>query len=221
MLAALERVVGTHPRVLDLGCGTGSLAERVLRRYPRARVVALDYDPITLALGRRVLGNAHGRLEWVEADLRTLLWDAALPFRKFDAVVSTTALHWLTTPELRRVYSKLTLRLRTRGLFLNGDGMGFDPASRRLTEIARSLADEHRGRADLRAEAWTEWWRAVLREPGLRVEAELHRSRFPRVHHRVPGPDLSGHVYLLRRAGFREVEVIWSRWRNRVLAAIR
>ena len=40
-------------RILDLGCGPGSLAFRAARAYPRARVVAVDFDPILLAIGRR------------------------------------------------------------------------------------------------------------------------------------------------------------------------
>jgi trans-aconitate methyltransferase len=31
--------------VLDLACGPGSIADRVLSRFPQARAVATDYDP--------------------------------------------------------------------------------------------------------------------------------------------------------------------------------
>src|SRR6202161_4342386 len=44
--------VRPDPLVLDLGCGPGSLSVRLLARLPEATVVAVDADPVTLALGR-------------------------------------------------------------------------------------------------------------------------------------------------------------------------
>ena len=46
-------VAGDRPRVLDLGCGPGSLSLRLLDRLPGASVVAVDADPVLLTLGRR------------------------------------------------------------------------------------------------------------------------------------------------------------------------
>jgi SAM-dependent methyltransferase len=40
-------------RVLDLGCGTGTLAVWLKQRTPAAEVVGLDADPAVLALARR------------------------------------------------------------------------------------------------------------------------------------------------------------------------
>ncbi len=38
--------------MLDLGCGPGSLATRLLDRIPAATVIALDADPVLLAIGQ-------------------------------------------------------------------------------------------------------------------------------------------------------------------------
>ena len=37
-----------RPRVLDLACGPGAISRRVLDAFPRAEVVAVDYDPCLL-----------------------------------------------------------------------------------------------------------------------------------------------------------------------------
>src|ERR1700733_9924360 len=37
---------------LDLGCGPGSLSQRLLARFPAARAIAVDIDPVMLAIGR-------------------------------------------------------------------------------------------------------------------------------------------------------------------------
>ncbi|WP_426513990.1 methyltransferase domain-containing protein [Dactylosporangium sp. McL0621] len=92
---------------VDLACGPGSIAQRLLARFPAARVVAVDMDPVMLALGRGALGDAGGRLRWVEADLAAPGWVAELGEPRVDAVLSSTALHWLWPDSLTRVYREL------------------------------------------------------------------------------------------------------------------
>lgn len=84
VLRALRRV--EHARVLDVGCGTGLLAERIRRELPGCRVVGCDFS-------RGMLDRA-ARCERAAALVQgTAL---ALPFRdaSFDAVVCTEAFHW-------------------------------------------------------------------------------------------------------------------------------
>src|SRR5262245_60147684 len=60
IIDAVEEIAGRpDPLVLDLGCGPGSLAVRLLGRLPQATVVAIDADPLTLALGQ--IGRASCR----------------------------------------------------------------------------------------------------------------------------------------------------------------
>src|SRR4029077_611027 len=66
MVDAVAAFAGPDPRVLDLGCGPGSLSARVLDRVPGASVVAIDADPVLLAIGRGALGTRK-RLEFVDA----------------------------------------------------------------------------------------------------------------------------------------------------------
>src|SRR6516165_1399435 len=65
------------PLVLDLGCGPGSLAVRLLDRIPGATVIGVDADPVLLALGRAAYGE-RARLRFADCDLRTPGWAAAL-----------------------------------------------------------------------------------------------------------------------------------------------
>ena len=69
-------------------------------------MVALDNDPVLMLLGRRAYGDRAGRLTWVQADLRSPGWtDVVSPLGPFDAVVSTTALHWLERDTLGAAYA--------------------------------------------------------------------------------------------------------------------
>jgi SAM-dependent methyltransferase len=218
MMDAIAAGVPTRFRFLDLGTGTGSLTERILRRFPRSRGVALDFDPILLKIARTGLGEVGGRVRWVDADLRRRSWTRALPPGLFDLVVSSTALHWLSGGEVRGLYGALARRLRREGLFLNADGLAYPPSAPTLRRVARSMG---RGASRGGFRAWDAWWLAVERDPRFASEVVLRRHRYPHTHLGTATPDLEGHVRRLRAAGFREVEVLWSRGQNRVLAAIR
>ena len=132
--------MGDSPLVLDMGCGPGSLSARVLSRLPASRVVAVDADPVLLSLGRHALGDFRGRLHWVDADLRDDSWPSTLPVEPlFDAIVSTTALHWLHVSELARLYERVSGLVRKGGLFIDGDHFAYEDDQPTICEVARSV----------------------------------------------------------------------------------
>jgi ubiquinone/menaquinone biosynthesis C-methylase UbiE len=79
-------------RVLDLGCGTGTLAIEVKRREPAAEVVGLDADPEMLAQARRKAEEVGVELELTEG------FSTELPYE--DGSSSSTT--WTRTPSARR-----------------------------------------------------------------------------------------------------------------------
>ena len=76
--------------VLDVGCGTGRLTERLLDRLPRGRVIAIDQSSNMVTVARDYLKSHGRRIQLVVADA------AALPMREeADAVFSTATFHWV------------------------------------------------------------------------------------------------------------------------------
>jgi len=221
---AVEEVSGRpDPLVLDLGCGPGSLAVRLLHRLPRATVVAIDTDPLTLALGAAAFAEVPG-LEFRDLDLRSAGWSAGLRLdRQPDAAVSTTALHWLTQPALAALYAELAGLLRPGGVVLDGDHMSEDDAAPVLRRLDRALLEreERRRFPDGHGESWTDWWAAAAADPAL---ASLHAERAARrvdaEHQGSPAGRLSVHADALRQAGFAEVGTLWQRGENRVLCGV-
>jgi len=229
LIDAVEVAAGRpDPLVIDLGCGPGSLSARLLRRLPSATVVAVDADPVTLSLGRAAYGDLPG-LRFLDLDLRSPDWVARLgiePGRRVDAVVSTTALHWLSAAELTDLYTTLAGLLRPGGLFLDGDHLrvsetdnpvlaGLDRALEER-ESQRRFPDGHAGRA----EDWGQWWAAVAADPVL-AGASAERDRRTVHHHGPEGNLLAVHLGALRAAGFGEVGTLWQRGGNRLLCAVR
>lgn len=81
---AVARAAAVRPetQVLEIGCGTGAVTERLVALG--ARVTALDQSPQMLEIARRRLAGARpGRVSWLE---RTASEIDALPGASFDAV---------------------------------------------------------------------------------------------------------------------------------------
>jgi SAM-dependent methyltransferase len=223
MLDVLEAHLPARFHAIDLGSGPGSLSDRLLRRFPRARCVAVDRDPVGLLIGATAIGTCDGRLTWVDANLGAPRWDEALGRPRFDAALSTTALHWLPPARLRRLYRDLYRRIRPGGLVLNGDSLPWPARDREMgrlsVEVRRLWLGARQGRRGWKA--WEDWWRLAERTPGLEAAfAERHR-RYPSTHPHVDDVDVEFHLRAMRAAGFREASVVWQRFENRVVVAIR
>jgi ubiquinone/menaquinone biosynthesis C-methylase UbiE len=223
MLDVLEALLPERFIALDLASGPGSISQRLLNRFPQARSVALDFDPVLLLLGQKVLGDMQGRLRWVEADLRDPTWHTLLGEEQVDAVLSTTALHWLTPGALVQVYHQLGKLVRPGGVVLNGDEFEFGlhmPAFRKVDEFVPERLTRY-STAQRNGEGWSEWWENLKREPGIDVLFAERQRRFIDSAHHGSHPIMELHVAALRDAGFREVGVIWQHMGNRVIMGVR
>jgi ubiquinone/menaquinone biosynthesis C-methylase UbiE len=93
---------GPAERVLDVGCGTGSLASALTRRFPAAEVVAVDLAPAYIDHARRI--RPAPRVTYQVEDACAL----SFPDRSFDRVLTLLMLHFVpdatrAVAELRRV----------------------------------------------------------------------------------------------------------------------
>lgn len=210
--------------VLDLACGPGAISSRLLDRLPAARSVAVDIDPVLMAIGEGAHGDMDGRLRWVRADLRDPDWTAALgpdgADGTFDAVLSSTALHWLDPAALVATYRRAFALLRPDGVLLNADYLPH-PTGTRLRDACDALAAERQHRAlAAGADSWDAWWQAVAAEPALAEALALRESLWP-----AGGRDwaLATHHFhesALREAGFAEAGTVWQDLQKRIIAGL-
>jgi trans-aconitate 2-methyltransferase len=130
---AIERLgLAGDETVLDLGCGTGRDAGRLLDALPAGRVVAVDGSEQMLAELRTRLRNRLDRVSVVHADIREPLHlDSSV-----DAVLSVATLHWL--PDHAAVFRNLASVLRPGGrLVAEAGGAG------NIEDFRRALAEAH------------------------------------------------------------------------------
>lgn len=114
-------------RILDLGCGTGTLAQVIAGRG--AEVVGVDASPAMIAAARAAYPDLSFEVRPGEA----LGFD-----RAFDAIFSNAALHWMRPPE--QVASQMGRALRRGGRLVAELG-GFGNTGRLLGAVNGALAE--------------------------------------------------------------------------------
>jgi SAM-dependent methyltransferase len=111
--AAAGALRGKERLIVDVGIGTGALAERCLRHSPNASLLGIDLDPGMLGAAATRLGP-RARLHegsFVSADLP-----------RCDAIVASLALHHVRTKaEKGRLYGRLRRALRPGGRLVTAD----------------------------------------------------------------------------------------------------
>ena len=194
-------------RLLNIGCGPGSLMVSLLESFPEAEVFGVDSEPLMLLLARERLAEFNDRSRLVLADLREPSWSESLPV-PVDAVVSATALHWLSPEALAALYGQLAQILRPGGIFLNADHAGSDYAPIQ-TAWERHRDEMRREEGITGAEDWYGFWEAYAR--ALDVDIQRIRQRFAAAWEGAPeeGLPLAWHLDQLRANGFTAVDCFW------------
>lgn len=117
--ALLEFVPAKPRRILDLGTGDGRLLALVLnelarRGHTEAEAVAVDFSPAMLEAVRKCFA-ADKHVTVIEHNL-----DHPLPnLKRFDAVISSFAIHHLVHERKRELYAEIFAVLNPGGVFCN------------------------------------------------------------------------------------------------------
>jgi tRNA (cmo5U34)-methyltransferase len=196
MLADLT--VRTRPpvgaRILDVGSGSGILAEILLDRYPGVSVTLLDISSNMLEVAERRLSRFPGRVTFCCRAFEEM------PAGPYDAVVSTLALHHLESADEKRAqYARILDSLTPGGCFWQG-------------EYVTSSSQED---TDSNEAAWGDW----LRAQGF-SETEV-RQLHERVARNDRPASLTDQLTWLREVGFTRVDCTWRYLKFAVLGGWR
>ena len=98
-------------RVLDLGCGTGTLALMVKRSQPDAEVVGLDADPQMLKVASTKATREAPAIKFDQG----MTFSLPYPDASFDRVLSSLMIHHLKTPEKQKTAREIYRILKPAG----------------------------------------------------------------------------------------------------------
>ena len=108
-----EAEIQSGQRVLDLGCGTGTLTIMIKKAYPSSEVVGIDGDPQILEIARRKAGEAGTSIKFDEG----MAYKLPYSDNSFDRVFSSLVFHHLTAQDKERTLVEIYRVLKPKGEF--------------------------------------------------------------------------------------------------------
>ncbi len=174
----------TRPiRVTDLGCGTGTVAARVLQNFPNASVTCVDLAANMLEMAKNRLSD-HPDIRFVRADFNAYDFDA-----EQDAVVSSLALHHLASDgDKQDFYRKLFESLAAGGVFYNAD-------------VVLASNEDLQNR-------YMEKWKAFMRQSVS--PDEIENKWLAKYREEDKPARLTDQLGWLEDIGFTDVDVVWK-----------
>lgn len=158
-------------RILDLACGTGTLAIAAKQASPEAEVVGLDGDPEILERARTKAATAGVEVDFEEGRSTELPY----PADSFDLVVCTLFFHHLTLSAKRQSAREIARVLRPGGeLWMADWGRPQDPLMALAILVVRLLDGFEPTRENVAGAL-----PSIFAEAGLGDARETERLRTP------------------------------------------
>ena len=177
----LSQIIPQDARIIELGGGTGALAESVLMKLPNVRIELWDVDPSMLDVARDRLRRFGER-----ASLREKSFHEKMD--RCDAVIATLSLHHIPTLDGKRaVYSNIFEALSEGGIFLNGD------CTLDMTEPAHGVMLRY-------------WLDFMGKHDITETEGRKHLADWAK---EDTYQQMFDELHILAQAGFRRPEVYW------------
>ncbi len=103
-------------KVMDLGCGTGTITKQLKEKFPNANVTCLDLAENMIEMAKLKL-DGYDDINYLTGDFYHFNFT-----EKYDVVVSSLALHHLIRDEDKKeFYEKIYSALNPGGVFFNAD----------------------------------------------------------------------------------------------------
>lgn len=179
---AVDIVARNAPAVVDLGTGSGTLAHRILKVRPKARMIGIDQDPSMLELASKRL---RGNIQTIEENFE------AIHIPRCDVVTASFALHHVATGRRKSaLYKRCFTSLRPGGMLVSADC--YLAGSARVRQRHRETWLDHlrRNYTSRKAEKFLRTWAKedvyftldreieLLKEAGFSVEVTWRKDSF-------------------------------------------
>ena len=181
-------------RIIDLGCGTGTIAKRLADKFPNSKIVCLDIASKMIEIAKHKLSD-HKNSEFIVGDFaKTDFAD------KFDIVVSSLALHHIETDnEKKEFYTKIHNILTSSGQFINAD-------------VVLASTDYYQ---DLNMNRWIDYMKKSV------SMEEITNKWIPNYKKEDRPAKLIDQLKWLEEIGFSSVDIIWKYYNFSVYGGIK
>jgi len=170
-------------KVIDLGCGTGTISKRIINIFPNAAITCLDIAPNMIEVAKQKMKEYPGTTFQV-GDFQNYEFND-----KYNVVVSSLALHHLPTDIGKQNFCKKIFNsLLPNGVFYNGDIIiGSNETIQRMNMTK---------------------WKAFLRK---NIPDDEIENKWMQTYRNEDYPaKLSDQLKWLEKIGFSEVDVLWK-----------
>ena len=183
--------IGAPKKILDLGAGTGLLTKFWFEHFPRAEYLLIDVAAEMLKIAEQRFSGGGN------ISCRIMDYTQDLPAENFDAIISAMSIHHLEDAAKFNLFRRIYEKLPNGGVFVNYDQFCAN---------------------DSKLNDWYEkYWRRHLADNLTAHDLELfnERAKFDRE------CSAEAEVEMLRRAGFKIVECIYSCQKFSVILAVK
>lgn len=194
----IEKIVETYTKshtvekIADIGVGTGLTSERILKKIPQAKMVAIDFS-------KQMILGAKNRLE--NYNVEFILGDyAEIDFGKdFDIITSVIGIHHQNTEGKREVFKKIYKALKFGGIFIFGDLVTYRNKDNAAINDAKHYAFMAQNAEDEQSLKEWEYHHKVLNDPS----------------------PLEDQIEWLKNTGFKSVEVKYNHINTALILAVK
>lgn len=178
-------------KIMDLGCGTGTITYLIKSRFPNAEVKCVDVSQNMLDKASNKLKKFSG-IEYELADLHEYRIK-----EKYDAIVASLALHHLETDKDKTaLHKKIFKGLKKGGVFFNAD----------------ITVSKNKG---LQNKYLKKWEKFILKS----MTEEFAKHNYGRYKREDRPSVLLDELERLKKIGFSHIEILWKYYNFAVYCA--
>ncbi|MDI6644914.1 MAG: class I SAM-dependent methyltransferase [Methanobacteriaceae archaeon] len=183
----LIKSINPVPKIwLDTGCGTGTLIDMAVKKFPKTRFLLLDPSESMLKQAKMKFCNlSKNRLKFLKPS-PTQEFSEILK-EKVDVITAIQCHHYLSVNDRKKALDVCYNNIKDDGIFVTFENIR--PLTKKGVEIGKK------------------YWKNFQLEHGREKEVvEQHLKRFDKEYFPIT---IEEHLKLLRDSGFKDVEMLW------------
>jgi len=181
-----------HISVIDLGCGTGTVAQKIKNAFPNSKISCVDIAENMIKIAQNKLGE---KMDYYVCNFYEFNFE-----KKYDVIVSSLALHHLANDDDKKMfYEKIYNALNKNGVFYNADVVLASNEHLQYLYMAK--------------------WKAFMNK-SVSLE-EIENKWFVNYKAEDRPTSLMNHINWLRDIGFNGVDVVWKYYNYAVYGGVR